>query len=321
MTKSALITGISGQDGSYLAEHLLAKGYRVTGTVQDAARPRPGYFSRIVDRIELHQLDVRDRQGLRDLLHHVSPAEVYHLAAQSRVGASWDDPVGTADVTASGALYLLAAVRESAPNARVLVAGSCEVYGHATQVPQDERTPLQPTSPYGVAKAFAQGMTRLYRDQYGVHASTAILFNHESPRRARQFVSQKIASGAVAVAKGTQKELRLGNTQVVRDWGFAGDYVDAMWRMVQADSPADLVVGTGVGHSVWELCQVAFQAVGLVAEEHVTIDAQLVRQDDAPALVANPAMARARLQWSPTVDFHALVRMLVAAAQDPSSSA
>ncbi|MFN8574590.1 MAG: GDP-mannose 4,6-dehydratase [Gemmatimonadaceae bacterium] len=319
--KSALITGVSGQDGSYLAEHLLALGYRVTGTVHAAHDQRPAYFTRLAGQIELAELDVRDRPSVSALVRRIAPTEVYHLAAQSRVGASWDDPVGTADVSGGGALNVLEAVRTAAPNARVLVAGSCEVFGHASHVPQDESTPHQPASPYAVAKSFAQGMTRLYRERFGLHASTAILFNHESPRRAAQFVSQKIARGAAAVASGAQKELRLGNVQVVRDWGFAGDFVQAMWRMLQADVPADLVIGTGVGHSVWDLCEAAFQAVGLEAKAHVVIDPLFVRQDDAPALVANPAMARERLQWSSTVDFNALVRMLVAAAQDPSSSA
>ncbi|MFN8579833.1 MAG: GDP-mannose 4,6-dehydratase [Gemmatimonadaceae bacterium] len=199
--KTALITGVSGQDGSYLAELLIDKGYRVVGTTPDLAAA-PSYFAPIRPRIEVATLDVRDRSALESLLAAVRPDEVYHLAAQSRVGASWEDPVGTADVSGSGALYMLEAVRQQVPNARVLVAGSCEVYGHAAVVPQDESTPHQPTSPYGIAKAFAQSMTAMYRSTYGLSASTAILFNHESPRRGPHFVSRKIAKGAVAIATG-----------------------------------------------------------------------------------------------------------------------
>ena len=253
------------------------------------------------------------------LVAETAPDEIYHLAAQSRVGASWDDPVGTAAVSGLGALHVLDAARLGAPNARVLVAGSCEVYGRAAAVPQHEGTPHDPISPYGVAKSFAQRMTSLFRDR-GQFACTAVLFNHESPRRAPHFVSRKIARAVTSIVSGQAGELRLGNVQVVRDWGFAGDYVEAMWRMLQRDTPEDFVIGTGVGHTVRELCEAAFRVVGLDAKDHVTIDAALVRHDDAPALVADPTRARSRLGWSPKVDFETLVRMLVTAEQNPLSA-
>lgn len=318
--RTALITGVSGQDGGYLAERLLARGDRVVGTVRSRARPRPGYLAALEPRIELRELEVRDRRAVAELVREVAPDEVYHLAAQSRVGASWGDPVDTMEVSGMGAVYLLEAVRGAVPNARVVVAGSCEVFGHADQVPQNEQTPHAPTSPYGIAKSMAQAMTRLYRERFGLYAATAILFNHESPRRAPEFVSRKIARGAVRVARGEAVDLRLGNVKVVRDWGFAGDYMDALVRMLQLDRPEDLVIGTGVGHSVWDVCAAAFQAVGLDATQHVVIDESLFRRDDAPALVADPSRARARLGWTPTVDFQTLVRLLVAAESDLSSA-
>ncbi len=318
--KSALITGVSGQDGSYLAELLLSKGYRVVGTVQRLGPGLSTWFEPIARRIELRELDVRERSACAALVADVSVDEVYHLAAQSRVGASWDDPVSTAAVSGMGALHVLDAVCAGAPNARarLLIAGSCEVYGRSPQVPQNEDTPHAPISPYGAAKSFAQRMTALYREQYGLFATTAVFFNHESPRRASHFVSRKIAQGVVAIARGQASQLRLGNIDIARDWGFAGDYVDAMWRMLQVEDPEDLVIGTGVGHTVRELAEAAFRVVGMEASEFLAVDESLVRRDDAPALIADPSRARARLGWAPEVDFEQLVRMLVDSERGPS---
>jgi GDPmannose 4,6-dehydratase len=319
--KSALITGVSGQDGSYLAELLLSKGYRVVGTVRRIDAPRPDWFKPIASRIELKELDALDRDASARILAESVVDEVYHLAAQSHVGASWDDPVRAAEVSGMGTLHMLDAVRAAAPNARprVLVAGSCEVYGRSAHVPQDEDTPHVPISPYGAAKSFAQRMTALYRGHYDLFASVAVLFNHESPRRAAHFVSQKIARGVAGIARGGASPLRLGSIDVTRDWGFAGDYVEAMWRILQADGPEDFVIGTGVGHTVREFAEVAFRVVGLDARQHVTIDQTLVRRDDAPALVADASRARTRLGWTPAVDFEQLVQMLVVAQQGLSS--
>lgn len=319
--KRALITGVSGQDGSYLAEWLLQRGYRVVGTMQRGAPERPPWFESLAPRIEIRELDVREA-GAVDALLHASPVdEVYHLAAQSRVGASWDDPRGTAEVTAMGTLHLLEAVRAMSPNVRprLLVAGSCEVYGRSVCVPQDEHTPHTPISPYGVAKSFAQRMTALYRERYGLHAATAVLFNHESPRRAPPFVSRKITRAAVRIARGEASELRLGNVDVVRDWGYAGDFVDAMWRMQQMDAAEDLVIATGEGHTVRHFAELALGALGLDPAVYLVVDQSLVRPDDAPALVGDPARARSRLGWTRTVDFGALVRLLMAAEQNLNS--
>jgi len=319
--RSALITGIAGQDGSYLAELLLSKGYRVAGTVRRLTDERPAALAQLGAQLQLFELDVRDRSATSSVVARASVDEVYHLAAQSRVGASWEDPWSTAEVSGMGALHVLDAVRAIEPNARprLLVAGSSEVYGRAASTPLTEEAPHAPISPYGAAKSFAQRMTTLYRDHYGLFAATAILFNHESPRRSAHFVSRKIAAGAVAIQQGRADRLQLGNVDVVRDWGFAGDVVDAMWRMLQADRPDDFVIGTGVGHSVRQLAEAAFRVVGLEAGRFVTVDDSLLRRDDAPFLVADPSRARTRLGWTSSVDFEQLVRMLVVAEQAHSS--
>lgn len=319
--RSALITGIGGQDGSYLAELLLSKGYRVTGTVRRLSDEPPPALVRLGSQLQLVELDVRDPAATFSVVAKADVDEVYHLAAQSRVGASWEDPCGTAEVCGMGVLHMLDAVRTIEPNARprVLIAGSSEVYGRTSGRPLNEDAPHAPISPYGAAKSFAQRMTALYRDHYGVFAATAILFNHESPRRQAHFVSRKIAAGVVAIQQGRADGLRLGNVEVVRDWGFAGDVVDAMWRILQADQPADFVVGTGVGHSVRQMAEEAFRVVGLDAARFMTVDESLFRHDDPPILVADPSRARTRLGWTSAVDFEQLVRMLVAAEQTHSS--
>lgn len=319
--KSALITGVSGQDGSYLAELLLSKGYRVVGTVRRLDGTFADWFQPIARRIELKALDVRDGEASHRILESSAVDEVYHLAARSRVGASWDDPPSTAAVSGMGALHMLDAVRALPPNARprLLVAGSCEVYGQSAEVPQNEDTPHAPISPYGAAKSFAQRMVALYRGHYGLYAATAVLFNHESPRRAEYFVSRKIARAVVEIARGRESQLQLGSIEVTRDWGFAGDYVEAMWRMLQSDTPEDVVIGTGQGHTVRQFAELAFREVGLEAQRHVVINPALVRLGDAQSLVADPSRVRARLHWTPTVDFGGLVQMLVAAEQGFSS--
>lgn len=313
---TALVTGVSGQDGSYLAEFLLARGYRVVGSLHHAGRPRPSYFASLESKIELHALEVCDSDAVYDLIGQVKPDEVYHLAAESRVGASWEDPVASASVAGMGTLHVLEGVRRQAPHAKVVVAGSCEVFGRQPP-PQNEDTPHAPLSPYGAGKSFAQHMTTLYRRRFGLFSATAILFNHESPRRSPSFVSRKIAAGVARIARGQASRLTLGNVEVVRDWAYAGDTVEAMWRMLRLDTPQDFVIGTGVGHSVKALCDACFRAAGLEADQFLTIDQTLIRRDDAPSLVADPSRARERLGWTPTVDFDTLVRMLVAAELDP----
>ncbi|MBV6522959.1 MAG: GDP-mannose 4,6-dehydratase [Gemmatimonadaceae bacterium] len=316
--KRALITGIAGQDGSYLAPFLLAKGYHVSGTVRPGS-VLPAWLAAGANTIALHVLDIRDRVETARLVADVPADEIYHLAAQSRVGASWEDPVETAAVSGLGALHILDAVRAlPGVKPRLLMAGSCEVFGRTASAALSEDTLHAPISPYGAAKSFAQRMTALYRERFDMFATTAILFNHESPRRDGQFVSRKIVDTAVLIARGEARELRLGNVDVVRDWGFAGDHVEAMWRMLQQPAAEDLVIGTGVGHSVREFAEEAFRMLGLDLAAHLAIDPSLVRLDDARMLVANPVRARERLDWTPTVDFAHLVRMLVDAARDPN---
>jgi GDPmannose 4,6-dehydratase len=308
---TALITGVAGQDGSYLAEFLLSRGYRVIGLTRDAgaARARPyGYALREVELVEGALLD--DAVRLADVFWRFRPDEIYHLAGPSRVATSWEDPAGTQAAITGGTGALLEAVREAAPSARCFNAGSCEMFSPEDHA-QDESAPRRPESPYGRAKLEAFELARRAREERGLHVSSGILFNHESPRRGAPFVTRRIARGAAAIARGHAQSLRLGNLDVRRDWGFAGDFVRAMWLMLQQSEPDDLVIGTGVAHSVAEFCEAAFGVVGLSWTDHVVSDPALFRPSDPPLRLADPARARVRLGWTPEVDFHGLVAMMV----------
>jgi GDPmannose 4,6-dehydratase len=309
--RTAVITGITGQDGAYLAELLLEKGYRVVGVTRRTPAVAAEQLGDLVGRVELQMADVRDERALARVLRDATPHEVYHLASQSLVHASWEHPVATAEVTAVGALRLLEAVRTDAPSARVLVASSSEIFGRPEQAPQCETTPIRPATPYGVSKSFAFWTTAVYRESRGLFAASAILFNHESPRRGPEFVTRKITSGVARIAAGRASSLNLGNLESRRDWGFAGDYVEAMWRILQQDTPDDFVVGTGETHSVREFCEAAFRAAGLDYLHHVVQDEKLFRPVDSQQIVADPARARERLGWTPKVKFTELVEMMV----------
>ncbi|HEU4631123.1 MAG TPA: GDP-mannose 4,6-dehydratase [Gemmatimonadaceae bacterium] len=311
--KSALITGITGQDGSYLAELLLAKGYRVVGVVRRSSTTTYDRIGHLLDRLELVSADLLDQHSLVEAVQHAKPDEVYNLAAQSFVQTSWSQPVLTGEFTALGVTRALEAVRKAAPHARFYQASSSEMFGKVVETPQRESTPFYPRSPYGVAKVYGHWITVNYRESYGLFACSGILFNHESPRRGLEFVTRKVTDAAARIKLGLQRELRLGNLEARRDWGFAGDYVDAMWRMLQRDEPTDYVVGTGETHSVRELCEVAFACVGLDYREHVVQDPAFFRPAEVDLLVADPAKARAELDWRPTVDFRQLVEMMVEA--------
>ncbi|MEO6443803.1 MAG: GDP-mannose 4,6-dehydratase [Gemmatimonadaceae bacterium] len=310
---TALITGVTGQDGCYLAPRLRQQGYRVVGLTRQAPEAAAASMGDAAEGIEFARADVRDAAALVALLRRVAPHEIYHLASQSGVRASWDDPVHTAEVTALGALGVLEAVRAEAPTARLLMASSSEIFGRPPQSPQSETTPVAPVTPYGASKAFAYHLTCSYRDVHGLHASSAILFNHESPRRGIDFVTRKITAGVARIAAGIDRELPLGNLEARRDWGFAGDYADAMWRMLQQASPSDFVIGTGETHSVREFCEAAFGAAGLDYRQHVVEDERFLRPADARTLVADARRAHAKLGWQTTVTFDALVRMMVEA--------
>jgi GDPmannose 4,6-dehydratase len=311
MTPTALITGITGQDGSYLAELLLAKGYRVAGMTRRSSTASNERIAHLGDRIELLQGDLLDQASLVEAIRAVNPSEIYNLAAQSFVPTSWNQPVLTGEFTALGVTRLLEAIRQAAPGARFYQASSSEMFGKVRQVPQDELTPFYPRSPYGVAKAYGHFITVNYRESYGLHAVSGILFNHESPRRGLEFVTRKITDGVARIHHGLATELRLGNLDAERDWGFAGDYVNAMWLMLQRDEPADYVVATGEAHSVRELCEVAFARVGRNYADHVVSDAALVRPAEVDHLRGDASKARVELGWEPAVDFRSLVEMMV----------
>jgi GDPmannose 4,6-dehydratase len=311
--KTALITGITGQDGSYLAELLLAKGYRVVGVVRRSSTTPYERIAHLVDRVELASADLLDQTSLTDVVNETQPDEIYNLAAQSFVQTSWAQPVLTGEFTALGVTRMLEAMRKAAPKARFYQASSSEQFGKVVEVPQRESTPFYPRSPYGVAKLYGHWITVNYRESFNLFAVSGILFNHESPRRGLEFVTRKITDGVARIKLGLQQELRLGNLDARRDWGFAGDYVEAMWRMLQLDEPEDFVIGTGETYSVRDFCDAAFRAVDLDYRDFVVQDERFFRPAEVDLLVADPARAIERLGWTPKVSFAELVQMMVAA--------
>jgi GDPmannose 4,6-dehydratase len=310
-SRRALITGITGQDGSYLAELLLAEGYEVYGMVRRSSTESVERIEHILDRVSLVQGDLLDQFSLVAALSEAGPSEVYNLAAQSFVPTSFRQPVLTAEYTAIGVTRLLEAIRTVDPTIRFYQASSSEMFGRVREVPQSETTPFHPRSPYGVAKAYGHYITVNYRESYGLFAVSGILFNHESPRRGLEFVTRKISDGVARIKLGLADELALGNLDARRDWGFAGDYVRAMWLMLQSDEPADYVVGTGADYSVRDFADAAFRHVGIEAEEHVTVDPALLRPAEVDLLIADPTRARDVLGWEPRTSFEDLVRMMV----------
>jgi GDPmannose 4,6-dehydratase len=309
--RKALITGITGQDGSYLAELLLEKGYEVFGMTRRASTENVERIGHLTDRITLIQGDLLDPHSLVSALRTSEPAEVYNLAAQSFVPTSWNQPVLTAEFTAVGVTRLLEAIRTVDPNIRVYQASSSEMYGKVREVPQNEETPFYPRSPYGVAKAYGHYITVNYRESYGLYAVSGILFNHESPRRGLEFVTRKISDGVARIKLGMAEDLRLGNLDAERDWGFAGDYVEAMWQMLQQPEPGDYVVATGETHSVREFCELAFAHAGLDWQQHVKTDPEFMRPAEVDQLVGDPARAKRELGWEPKHSFRDLVEMMV----------
>lgn len=307
----ALITGITGQDGSYLAELLLEKGYEVHGMVRRTSHHSFERIEHLLDRVRIVTGDLLDQHSLTVVMQDVRPDEVYNLAAQSYVPASWTQPVLTGEFTALGVTRVLEAIRLVHPAARFYQASSSEMFGRVQETPQHEGTPFYPRSPYGVAKVYGHWITVNYRESYGLFAVSGILFNHESPRRGMEFVTRKVSDGVARIKLGLARELRLGNLDAQRDWGYAGDYVDAMWRMLQQPSPRDYVIGTGVGHSVRDLVEAAFARVGLDWRKYVVTDPAFVRPAEVDHLLADPQRARADLGWAPTVDFRGLVDMMV----------
>ena len=307
----ALITGVTGQDGSYLAEHLLEKGYEVLGVVRRTSHHSYERIDHLLDRVEIVTADLLDQHSLTSVIRDVRPDEIYNLAAQSFVPTSWSQPVLTGEFTALGVTRILEAVRLAHPAARFYQASSSEMFGKVQETPQNERTPFYPRSPYGVAKVYGHWITVNYRESYDLFAVSGILFNHESPRRGLEFVTRKVSDGVARIKLGMAARLPLGNLDAKRDWGFALDYVDAMWRMLQRPTPEDFVVGTGVMHSVRDLVRVAFEHVGLEWQEYVTLDPAQVRPAEVDHLQADAAKARNLLGWEPTVSFDDLVRMMV----------
>jgi GDPmannose 4,6-dehydratase len=309
--KRALITGITGQDGSYLAEFLLSEGYQVTGVFRRASTLNLERIGNLVDKITLVPADLLDEASLIEVLREHRPAEVYNLAAQSFVKTSWHQAVHTGEVTALGVTRMLDAIRLTDPEIRFYQASSSEMFGKAQEIPQNEATPFYPRSPYGVAKLYGHWITINYRESYGMHASSGILFNHESPRRGIEFVTRKVTDAVARIKLGLAGELRLGNLDSKRDWGFAGDYVRAMWMMLQQDEADDFVVATGVTHSVRELCALAFDHVGLDYNDYVTTDERFLRPAEVDLLIGDAQRARDILGWKTEVDFPHLVQMMV----------
>jgi GDPmannose 4,6-dehydratase len=312
MPKKAIITGITGQDGSYLAELLLEKGYEVHGMVRRASTENFDRIGHLGDRVRLHQADLLDQLSIIEVLREVEPDEVYNLAAMSFVPTSWKQPVLTGEFTGIGVTRMLEAIRLLNPRGiRFYQASSSEMFGKVQEVPQKETTPFYPRSPYGVAKVYGHFITVNYRESYGMFCCSGILFNHESPRRGREFVTRKVTDGAAQIKVGHANELRLGNLDAQRDWGFAGDYVKAMWLMLQQDRPDDYVIATGQTHSVRDLVRVAFECVGLDWQKYVVQDPALIRPAEVDLLIGDPSKARRVLGWRPEVSFEQLIQMMV----------
>ncbi|GAB4318183.1 MAG: GDP-mannose 4,6-dehydratase [Candidatus Sumerlaeia bacterium] len=309
--RRALITGITGQDGSYLAEFLLAKDYEVFGVHRRSSTLNFERIAHIAGEIELVQGDLLDQNCLNAMIERIRPAEVYNLAAQSFVPTSWDQPILTGEVTALGVTRILEAIRHVDRSIRFYQASSSEMFGKVREVPQSEKTPFYPRSPYGVAKVYGHWITVNYRESYGLFCCSGILFNHESPRRGLEFVTRKVSHGVACIKRGLAADLPMGNLEAKRDWGYAGDYVEAMWLMLQQPEPDDYVVATGETHSVRELCEAAFAHVGLDYRDYVRIDERFVRPAEVDLLVGDPSKARAKLGWSPRVTFRRLVEMMV----------
>ena len=308
---TALITGITGQDGSYLAELLLSKGYRVVGMARRASTVTYERIQHLLDDIVVIQGDLTDQGSLLSMFEEYKPSEVYNLAAQSFVPTSWNQPAFTGDVTALGVTRMLEAIRFVDAKIKFYQASSSEMFGKVVEVPQTETTPFYPRSPYGVAKVYGHWITVNYRESFGLYAVSGILFNHESPRRGLEFVTRKISNGAARIKLGLAKELRLGNLESRRDWGFAGDYVKAMWCMLQQPKPDNFVIGTGKTHSVREFCEIAFGHVGLDYNDYVVNDESYYRPAEVDLLVSNPSKAKTQLGWEPTVAFNELVTLMV----------
>ena len=308
---TALITGVTGQDGSYLAELLHHKGYRVVGMHRRTSTPATGRIAHLLEQIEIAQGDLHDQLSLIDALKQYQPDEIYNLAAQSFVPTSWNQPVLTAEATALGVTRMLEAVRAVDPSVRFYQASSSEMFGKVREVPQTESTPFHPRSPYGVAKTYGHFITVNYRESYDLFACSGILFNHESPRRGLEFVTRKVSHAAASIKLGVQETVGLGNLEASRDWGFAGDYVEAMWLMLQHDSPGDYVVATGTAHTVREMCEIAFGHVGLDFEDHVVSDPSMVRPAEVEHLIGDASKARNMLGWQPKVGFKELIEMMV----------
>lgn len=309
--KRALITGITGQDGSYLAELLVEKGYKVYGMVRRSSVENYERVENIREKINFVQGDLTDQSSLDEAIKGIMPDEVYNLAAQSFVPTSWNQPVLTADVTGLGVTRILEAIRKHKPDAKFYQASSSEMFGKVQEMPQTEKTPFYPRSPYGAAKVYGHWITINYRESYNIFACSGILFNHESPRRGLEFVSRKVTNTAAKIKLGLAKELRMGNMDAKRDWGFAGDYVHAMWLMLQQDLPDDYVIATGEAHSVQELVDIAFDCVGLKAKDYVVIDPQFLRPAEVDFLIGNPEKAKKKLKWEPRVSFNELISVMV----------
>lgn len=312
-TPAAVITGITGQDGSYLAEFLLEKGYEVHGIVRQASTSTLERIAHIREKVTLHTGDLTDQSSLASIIESVRPREVYNLGAASFVPSSWKQPVFTGDVTGMGVTRMLEAIRAVDPTIRFYQASSSEMFGKAVETPQRETTPFYPRSPYAVAKAYGHFITVNYRESYGIFACCGILFNHESPRRGLEFVTRKISDGVARIALGRDHELRLGNLDAKRDWGYAKDYVEAMWMMLQVDEPGDYVIGTGVSHSVRDFVEAAFEHAGLDPYKYVKIDERYFRPAEVDVLVADPGKAHQKLGWRPKTSFNELVAMMVGA--------
>jgi len=320
MTKRALITGITGQDGSYLAELLVEKGYQVTGVVRRSSAPNLWRIQHLLDRIELKPADLLDQLSLIRLVDDVRPQELYNLAAMSFVPASWDQPMLTGEFNAQGVTRVLEAIRQVDTKIKLYQASSSEMFGKVREVPQSEATPFYPRSPYGVSKVYGHYITVNYRESYNLFAVSGILFNHESPRRGTEFVTRKVTDGVARIKLGLADSLSLGNLSACRDWGFAGDYVRAMWLMLQQSEPDDYVIATGIAHSVEDLVGIAFARAGLDWKKYVKLDPKLIRPAEVDHLIGNSSKARTKLDWKPAVDFKGLIEMMVDADVDRLAS-